>query len=200
VVADLSSAEGVSRAVEEVKAITGERGLDVLVNNVGIFGVKDFWEIGDEEWERYFQVNVMSGVRLCRAFLKDMLDRNRGSIIFVSSEAALAPKPFMVHYSLTKTAQLSLTRSLAELTKHTSVRVNAVLPGPTATEGVDTYLHELASKQHPGKTMEEVKEEYVRETEPTSLVGRFVEPREVANTVAFLASEVAAATNGAAWR
>ena len=174
------------------------RPVDVLVNNLGIFEVRPFAEIADEEWTRFFEVNVMSGVRLCRALLPKMLARGSGSIVFVSSEAALATKPFMVHYSMTKTAQLSLARSLAGACKGVpGVRVNSVMPGPTHTEGIEAYIDKGFRKE--GQTLAEAMSEYVRTVEPTSLLERLVEPEEVANLVVFLASN-AHGIQGAALR
>jgi len=168
--------------------------VDVLVNNLGIFEVKPFEQITDEEWLNYFNVNVLSAVRLCRVYLPEMLQRNSGAIIIVSSEAAIMPKPFMIHYSVTKTAQLSLARGLAELTKGTKVRVNSVLPGPTWTEGIQTYIQNAASKNN--EDVEIVKKQYFEKVEPTSLLQRFIEPEEIGNVVAFLSSEVSSCVTG----
>ncbi|KAL6062136.1 SDR family oxidoreductase [Balamuthia mandrillaris] len=189
--------DSTKRVVELVEKEIGAP-LDVLVNNVGIFESKPFTEISDEEWLHFFNVNILSGVRLARAFLPKMLERNSGNIVFVSSEAGFAPKGFMVHYSTTKTAQLGLARALAELTKGTKVRVNTVLPGPTWTEGVKEYIVGMAKEK--GKTEEEVSKGYFEEVEPTSLIQRFIEPEEVANIVAFLASDAASVLNGASVR
>eukprot|EP01087_Luapelamoeba_hula_P013685 TRINITY_DN3922_c0_g1_i2.p1 TRINITY_DN3922_c0_g1~~TRINITY_DN3922_c0_g1_i2.p1 ORF type:complete len:288 (+),score=62.75 TRINITY_DN3922_c0_g1_i2:41-865(+) len=196
-VGDFSNKEGVAGIV---KLVTEElkRPLDILVNNVGIFEAKSFFEIEDEEWLRFFNVNVLSGVRLVRAFLPSMLERNSGKIITISSEAGLCPKDFMIHYSTTKTAQISISRGLAELTKGTNVRINTVLPGPTWTEGVEEYIRGLAKQQ--GKGEEETKSDYFKSVEPTSLLGRFIQPEEIANTVAFLASDISACVSGTAVR
>ena len=140
---DLSSSEGCDDVIAQVKAI-GE--IDILINNAGIFSVEDFFEIDDEQWLKYFQVNVMSTVRVCRAFMPQMLKSDWGRIINVSSEAAIKPLPQMIHYSMTKTSQLALSRGLAELTKGTKVTVNSVLPGPTWTEGVKSYFDGLCIK------------------------------------------------------
>lgn len=196
-VCDFSSKEGVDHLLkvldEEIKAP-----LDVVVNNLGIFESKKFEDITDDEWFNYFNVNVMSGVRLSRALLPRMLERNSGSIVFVASEAAIAVKPFMIHYSMTKTAQLAVSRGLAELTKGTNVRVNTVLPGPTWTEGVATYVEGMAAQQ--GLTPEEMRANYIKEVEPTSLLQRFIEPEEIANVVAFVASEASGCINGSSVR
>jgi len=194
---DFSSQEGVDKLVhvidEEIKAP-----LDVLVNNIGIFEAKPFEEISDDEWLRFFNVNVMSGVRLCRTFLPRMLKRDYGKIIFIASEAALSPKGFMIHYSTTKTSQLGLSRGLAELTKGTNVRVNTVMPGPTWTEGVAEYVKGLAAVQE--KDADDLAKNYVKDVEPTSLIQRFIQPEEVANVTVFLASDASAAISGSSVR
>lgn len=139
VAADVSSPEGIESFILQVADLNLPP-VYALVNNTGIFESKPFTEIGDDEWTTFFQTNVMSGVKLSKAFLPTMLDRNEGTILFVSSEAALAPKGFMIHYSMTKAAQLSISRGLAEVTKGTKVRINSILPGPTMTEGVEKYM------------------------------------------------------------
>lgn len=204
-VGDVSNAKGCAAVVSAVDEYLDGKHLNVLVNNVGIFASQDFFTVDDEEWDRFFQVNVyvyytyrrMSGVRLCRIFLKRMLEVNSGNIVFVSSEAAYSIKPFMIHYSMTKTAQVAIARGLAELTKGTNVRVNTVLPGPTLTGGVEKYLESFTK---PGQTAEQVQKEYVSKVEPTSLIQRFITPVEVANVVAFLSSDMASAINGATQR
>ncbi len=194
---DFGSGEGTDRFLEildnEIKAP-----LDVLINNLGIFESKPFTEIKDEEWLHYIDVNVLSGVRLARVFLPRMLERNQGSIVFVASEAAISVKPFMLHYSTTKTAQLAVSRGLAELTKGTKVRVNTVMPGPTLTEGVATYTEGIAREK--GQTVEEVRNGYFKEVEPSSLLQRFIQPEEVANVVVFIASSAASCINGSSVR
>ena len=139
VAADVSSPEGIESFILQVADLNLPP-VYALVNNTGIFESKPFTEIGDDEWTAFFQTNIMSGVKLAKAFLPTMLDRDEGTILFVSSEAALAPKGFMIHYSMTKAAQLSISRGLAELTKGTNVRINSILPGPTMTEGVEKYM------------------------------------------------------------
>jgi len=196
-VCDFSSPEGVEKLLQIVDKEIGQP-LDVLVNNIGIFEAKPFEQITDEEWMHYFNVNVLTCVRLSRVFLPRMLARNSGTIIFISSEAGFCPKPFMIHYSLTKTAQLSLSRGLAELTKGTKVRVNTVMPGPTWTEGVATYIQGLAKEKN--QEVEETKVNYFKEVEPTSLLQRFIKPEEVSDVVVFLASEASAAINGSSVR
>ena len=140
---DLSSTEGANDVLAQLEQIGT---VDILVNNAGIFSVEDFFKMPDEEWHRYYQTNVMSLVRLCRTLMPGMLERNRGCIINVSSEAAVKPLPQMIHYSMTKTAMLSISRGLAELTKGTAVRVNSLLPGPTWTRGVEDYFEGLAQQ------------------------------------------------------
>lgn len=190
---DLGTSEGCDSVVEQLASL-GQ--VEVLVNNAGIFGVEDFFEIADEEWLRYFQVNVMSTVRLCKALMPSMLANDYGRIINVSSEAAIKPLPQMIHYSMTKTSLVSLSRGLAELTKGTGVTVNSVLPGPTWTEGVEKYFDGLAAEE--GKPAEELIENYFAEHEPTSLIQRFIDIREVAHAVVFLALN--GAVNGSAQR
>jgi NAD(P)-dependent dehydrogenase (short-subunit alcohol dehydrogenase family) len=162
------------------------RPVDILINNIGIFEVRDFFETTDEHWFRYFDVNVMTGVRMSRLALKDMLARGEGSIIFISSESAVKPQPWMAHYGAMKTCLLGLSRSLAELTKGTPVRVNTILPGPTNTDAVRRYHEEIASEK--GTTREAVVSQYFEDTEPTSLIRRMIEPEEIARSVVHLAA------------
>lgn len=171
-------------------------GPDVLVNNVGIFSVKSFEDLTDEEWMSYFNVNVMSAVRMSRVLLPAMLSRGTGSIVNLASEAGVKPLPQMVHYSVTKTAMLGLTRGMAELTKGTAVRVNSVLPGPTWTDGVEAYFEGLAVQK--GAPVEDVIRSYFTSDEPTSLIQRFVQAEEVARTIVTVSAN--AAMNGAAHR
>lgn len=193
VVGDLGTAEGCDGVVEQLEPLGS---VGVLVNNAGIFGVEDFFKIDDEEWLRYFQVNIMSSVRMCRALMPSMLENNWGRIVNVASEAAIKPLPNMIHYSMTKTAMVSLARGMAELTQGTRVTVNSVLPGPTWTDGVETYFDGLAAKE--GKPAKELIENYFAEHEPTSLIQRFVDVKEVAHAVVFLATN--GAINGSAQR
>ena len=190
---DLSTAEGCNQVLEQLSEL-GPVG--ILVNNVGIFGVENFFDIDDEEWLRYFQVNIMSTVRLSRAIMPSMLERNYGRIINISSEAAIKPLPQMIHYSMTKTSLVSLSRGMAELTRGTQVTVNSVLPGPTWTEGVEKYFDGLSAEE--GKTPRELVDNYFAEHEPTSLIQRFVDVKEVAHAVLFLALN--GAVNGSAQR
>lgn len=191
VAVDFGKAEEVAHLLREVPAV------DILVNNVGIFEPKPFAEIPDEDWVRFFEVNVLSGVRLSRQYFPLMLAKNRGRILFISSESALQIPAEMIHYGTTKTAQLGVARGLAELTKGTGVTVNSVLPGPTASEGVEEFIKKLSAE---GKTKEEAEHDFFQHARPSSLLQRFITPDEVANLVAYLASPLAAATNGASVR
>ena len=190
---DLGTAEGCDSVMEQLQQLGA---VEILVNNAGIFGVHDFFEIDDAEWLRYFQVNIMSAVRLCRALMPSMLENNWGRIINVASESAIKPLPQMIHYSMTKTSVVSLARGMAELTKGSQVTVNSVLPGPTWTAGVETYFDGLAADE--GKPAKELIENYFAEHEPTSLIQRFVDVDEVAQAVVFLASN--GAVNGSSQR
>jgi len=181
--ADLSDAAQSDVLLADLEA---QGGIDILINNTGIFEVKPFAEITDEEWTRYFNVNILSAVRLCRALLPDMLERDYGRIVNVSSECAIKPLGQMVHYSVTKTALLSLSRALAELTKGKNVTVNSVLPGPTWTDGVENYFDSLAEEE--GKPIDELTRDYFADHEPTSLLQRFVDVSEVAEATVFLTS------------
>lgn len=172
--------------------------LDILINNAGIFEPKPFAEIPDEDWLRFFEVNVMSAVRLCRAVFPGMLKRNSGRIIFISSESAVYIPEEMIHYGMTKTAMLSISRGLAELTKGTAVTVNSILPGPTWSKGVGTFMEDLAKGS--GETVEETEKNFFVNMRPTSLLRRFATVEEVADTVVYFASPLSAATNGAAIR
>jgi NAD(P)-dependent dehydrogenase (short-subunit alcohol dehydrogenase family) len=172
--------------------------LDILVNNLGIFNPQPFEEISDEEWRRFFEVNVLSGVRLSRHYLPRMKETGWGRIIFISSESAVQIPVEMIHYGFTKTAQLAISRGLAESTAGTGVTVNAVLPGPTASEGVTDFVAKLASQAK--QTASEFEKFFFEKVRPTSLLKRFETPDEVANMVVFLCSPLASATNGAALR
>ena len=174
----------------------GHGPVDVLVNNVGIFSVKPFEELTDDEWMQYFDINILSAVRISRVILPAMLKRGSGSIVNLASEAGVKPLPQMVHYSVTKTAMIGLTRGMAELTKGTEVRVNSVLPGPTWTEGVEAYFGGLADQK--GEPLNDIVENYFKVDEPTSLIQRFVRPEEVARMIVTTAANPAA--NGAGYR
>jgi NAD(P)-dependent dehydrogenase (short-subunit alcohol dehydrogenase family) len=192
VAADVSTAKGCDAILNAVPNV------DILVNNAGIFEPKPFFEIPDADWTRFFEVNVMSGVRLSRAYMPGMLERNWGRIIFISSESGLQIPKEMIHYGLTKTAQLALSRGLAELTSGTGVTVNAVLPGPTRSDGVEVFLEAMAKDA--GKAPDDMARTFVKTHRPTSLLERFASVEEVANMVVYAASKEASATNGAALR
>jgi NAD(P)-dependent dehydrogenase (short-subunit alcohol dehydrogenase family) len=192
IAADLSGAEGVDRLLERAGRI------DILINNVGIFEPVPFVEISDQDWFRFFELNVMSGVRLSRALLPGMLRRNWGRIIFISSESGVQIPAEMVHYGVTKTAQLALSRGIAESVAGSGVTVNAVLPGPTRSDGVVDFLGKVAAEHNADQAA--VEAEFLRTMRPSSLVRRFAEPEEVANLVVFLAGEGSSATTGAALR
>lgn len=200
VAGDVSTPEGATDFITSVSvavsAATGSAFVDILVNNVGIFEVKNFFEVDDDKWEQYFQTNLMSGVRLSRYYLKHMLEANKGRVVFVSSECGLRPIPGMIPYSVSKAMQISCARGLAELTRGTNVTVNSVLPGPTMTEGVATYLKGFAKDK--GIAADEAEQKYFSEHEPTSLLQRFLKPEEVANAVLFLVSSMGSGVNGAA--
>ena len=164
-------------------------GINVLVNNVGVFSVKAFEDLTDADWMQYFDINVLSAVRMSRVFLPEMLKRGSGSIVNLASEAGVKPLPQMIHYSVTKTAMLGLSRGMAELTKGTGVRVNSVLPGPTWTAGVEAYFEGLAEQK--GEPLADVIETYFKSDEPTSLIQRFVQADEVARTIVTVAANKA---------
>ena len=189
IAADLGSAEGVRAAVKQFPDV------DVLINNVGIFEFKPFEEISDAEWMRVFEINVMSGVRLSRHYLPGMKKRNWGRIIFISSESAVHIPPDGIQYGMTKTAQLAVARGLAETTAQTAVTVNSVLVGPTMSEGVERMLGNPSPEKRA-----EAEREFFRTARPTSLLQRFADAKEIAAMVAFLASPLSSATNGAAIR
>jgi NAD(P)-dependent dehydrogenase (short-subunit alcohol dehydrogenase family) len=192
VTADVSTSQGCARLLDAVPA------LDILVNNAGIYEPRDFFDIIDDDWTRLFQSNVMSGVRLSRGYLPGMLQRNWGRIIFISSESALHIPKEMIHYGFSKTAQLAVSRGLAELTAGTGVTVNAVLPGPTRSEGVEGFLQSTATRL--GISADEVASSFMKQHRPTSLLQRFASVDEVANMVVYACSKQASATNGAALR
>jgi len=192
VVADVGTAAGCAALIAEAPAA------DILVNNAGIFEPKAFFDISDADWTRFFETNVMSGVRLSRVYMQGMLERNWGRIVFISSESALHIPKEMIHYGVTKTAQLAISRGLAELTAGTGVTVNSVLPGPTRSEGVEDFLQAMAEQA--GSSVEEMAVSFVKEHRPTSLIQRFASVEEVANMVLYAVSKEASATNGAALR
>ena len=172
--------------------------IDLLVNNTGRFDPRPFEDIADDEWQHMIDVNVMSGVRLSRHYVKGMKARNWGRIIFISSESGLNIPAEMVHYGMSKAAQLAVSRGIAETTAGTGVTVNAVLPGPTWTEGAGDFFAKLAKEQ--GVSLEQAKINFFAHARPTSLLKRFVEPAEVASMVAYVCSPLASATNGSALR
>jgi len=192
VAADLGTKEGVDLLTGQVPAV------DILVNNLGIFEPKPFAEITDEDWLRYFEVNDLSGARLSRFYLPQMLQRNWGRVVFISSESGLNIPAEMIHYGVTKTAQIALARGLAETTAGTGVTVNSVLPGPTRSEGVETFVQQLAQGQVTNPAA--VEAEFFRTARPSSLLKRFATPEEVAAMVVYVCSPRASATNGAALR
>ena len=192
IAADVSTAAGCKALLAALPDV------DILINNAGIFEPKDFFEIPDEDWSRFFEVNVMSGVRLSRGYMQGMLKRNWGRIVFISSESAINIPTEMIHYGLTKTAQLAIARGLAQLTSGTAVTVNSVLPGPTMSEGVETFVKDLARQN--GQSVEEAAANFVKQHRPTSLLQRFASVDEIANMVVYVASKQASATNGAALR
>ncbi len=187
---DLSTAAATDSLVQQLPLV------DILVNNLGIFEPKPFGEITDEEWRRFFEVNVLSGVRLSRAYLPGMKERNWGRIVFISSESGIHTPAEMIHYGMTKTAQLAVSRGLAELCAGTAVTVNAVLPGPTRTAGVEEFAGQLSG----GKPFAEFEEQFFKSVRPSSLLKRFATAEEVANLVTYVCSPLSAATNGAALR
>ena len=190
--ADPTTADGAAALLRAVPSV------DILVNNLGIYEIKKFVDITDEDWRHYFDVNVLSGVRLARAYFPGMLERNWGRIIFISSESGIVIPGDMIHYGMTKTAQLSIARGLAELTKGTKVTVNSVMPGPTRSEGIIDFLKSVASD--PQAPADQIEAEFFAKHRSSSLIQRMIEPEEIANLVAFVASPLSSATNGAALR
>ncbi|HXP22916.1 MAG TPA: SDR family NAD(P)-dependent oxidoreductase [Candidatus Sulfotelmatobacter sp.] len=189
VAADLGTVAGVETLGKEIS------NADILVNNLGIFEIKPFLEIPDADWFRFFEVNVMSGIRLSRYYLPGMLSKNWGRIIFITSESAQNIPVEMVHYGMTKTAQIAVARGIAESVAGTGVTVNAVLAGPTASEGAASFVESMAKQQ--GVSTAEIENQFFRTARPTSLLKRFETPEEVAAVVAFIASAQAVAINGA---
>ena len=192
VAADLGTANGCAEMTRQAPSV------DILVNNMGIFEPKEFADITDADWLRFFESNVMSGVRLSRHYFPLMKNNNWGRIVFVSSESAVNIPKEMIHYGMTKTAQLAVARGLAELTVGTGVTVNSVLPGPTKSEGVGTFIAQMAQGQ--GIDEAKAEEEFFESVRPSSLIHRFASPDEVAAMIAFVCSAAASAVNGAALR
>lgn len=192
VVSDLSNAEGAEKIIKSFPE------LDILVNNVGIFEPKAFEDILDEDWFKFFETNFMSGLRLSRHYLPKMKEKNNGRIVFISSESGYQIPAEMIHYGVTKTAQIALARGMAETTKGTAVTVNTVLPGPTMSEGVGQFVQDLSVSFN--STPEKVQEDFFKDARPTSIIQRFISTDEVANLTAFVCSPLASAINGAALR
>jgi NAD(P)-dependent dehydrogenase (short-subunit alcohol dehydrogenase family) len=190
--ADLSNKKDIEALLKQIPTV------DILINNAGIYEAKPFVEITDEEWLHLFDVNVMSGIRLSRHYLPLMLKQNWGKIIFISSESGLQIPKEMVHYGMTKTAQLAVARGMAETTVGTQVTVNSVLPGPTSSEGVTEFVKSMGKEQN--KSPAQVEKEFFESIRPSSLIKRFITPEEIANMVVFLCSPLSAATNGASIR
>ena len=197
--ADVSGIAADFSKVDEVnELITSLPEVDILINNAGIFEPKAFAEIADEDWFTFFEVNVMSGIRLSRHYFPKMIEKNWGRIIFISSESAVFIPAEMIHYGMTKTAQIAVSRGLAELTQGTNVTVNAILPGPTKSKGVGVFLEDLSKSSN--KTIHEVEENFFKNMRPTSLLQRFASVDEIANTTVYYSSPLASATNGASIR
>ncbi|HET9955319.1 MAG TPA: SDR family oxidoreductase [Polyangiaceae bacterium] len=192
IAADLGSEAGCKQLLGLVPEV------EILVNNLGIFEVRPFEEISDRDWFRFFETNVLSGVRLSRAYLPAMRKRNWGRVVFISSESAIQIPTEMIHYGMTKTAQLSIARGLAELLAGTGVTVNSVLPGPTSSEGVTGFVEEMAKAR--GVDAATIEAEFFKTARPSSVIQRFATPEEVAALVAYVCSVQASATTGAALR
>jgi NAD(P)-dependent dehydrogenase (short-subunit alcohol dehydrogenase family) len=187
---DLSSAADTEKLIKQFPAV------DILVNNLGIFEPKPFEKIPDADWRKFFEVNVLSGVRLSRAYLPKMKKRDWGRIIFISSESGIQIPAEMIHYGMTKTAELAVSRGLAETCAGTGVTVNAILPGPTHSDGVDKFVKQLSG----GKSFASFEKEFFKSVRPSSLLKRFATTEEVANLVVYVCSPLSSATNGAALR
>ncbi|MFD1951587.1 SDR family NAD(P)-dependent oxidoreductase [Sphingomonas arantia] len=192
VLADVATAEGAAAIVAAVPDI------DILVNNLGIYESKPFAEITDDDWRRFFEVNVLSGARLSRAYFPGMLARDWGRVIFIASESGVMVPPDMIHYGMTKTAQLAISRGLAGLTKGTRVTVNTIMPGTTRSEGIVDFLKSVAAD--PNAPAAEIERAFFAKDRATSLIQRMIEPEEIAALVAYVASPLSSATNGAALR
>jgi len=192
VFADLATPEGIQKVIDGVSDI------DILVNNVGIFEPKAFEDIPDDDWLKFFAANVMSGVRLSRHFLPKMKAKGWGRVVFISSESGVQIPAEMIHYGMTKSAQIAIARGMAETTAGTKVTVNSVLPGPTASEGVATFVEQMAAERD--ISTEQMEKEFFETARPSSLLKRFIEPKEIGDVVAFLCSPLASAINGSAVR
>lgn len=197
--ADVSGIAADFSNTDEVQALINKLpDIDILINNVGVFDLKAFTDIDDATWTRFFEVNVMSGVRLSRALLPNMLARQWGRVLFISSESGVNIPENMIHYGMTKTAMLSVSAGLAKLTKGTAVTVNTILGGPTYSEGVAGAVAYLAGLQN--RDVDAMKADLIKMTNPTSLLQRFIDPAEIANLATYLSSPLAVATNGSALR
>jgi NAD(P)-dependent dehydrogenase (short-subunit alcohol dehydrogenase family) len=192
ILADPATADGAARLIAEVPQV------DILVNNLGIYEAKPFAEITDEDWHTFFEVNVVSGARLARHYFPRMLASGWGRVVFIASESALVVPSEMIHYGMTKTAQLTIARGMAELTRGTGVTVNSVMPGPTRSEGIVDFIRSTVENKDAPEAERE--SEFFTKMRPLSLIKRLIDADEIAATVAFLASPLAAATNGAAIR
>lgn len=192
VAADLSTADGADKLIKAVPTA------DILVNNVGIFEPKPFDDIPDGDWQRFFETNVMSGIRLSRAYLKGMREKNWGRVVFISSESGINIPGEMVHYGMTKTAQLAVARGLAQSLAGTGVTVNSVLPGPTRSDGVVDFFGKIAAGQ--GVPQAEIEKNFIAQFRPSSIIKRLAEVEEVANMVVYICSPQASATTGASLR
>ena len=192
IVADLGTRAGAEALFRQLPDV------DVLVNNLGIYESKSFADITDEDWMHLFEVNVLSGVRTARTYLPKMLAKNSGRIIFISSESSLAVPPDMIHYAMTKTAQLAISRGLAETTRGTGVTVNTVMPGPTMSAGIVDFIKSVSEK--PDDRLEDLEAAFFEKHRSASLLQRLIQPEEIAHLVAYLASPLSSATNGAAIR
>jgi NAD(P)-dependent dehydrogenase (short-subunit alcohol dehydrogenase family) len=192
IVADLKDNEGCNKLISEVAHI------DILINNLGIFEPKEFKDISEKEWLHMFNVNVMSGVRLSQHYLSSMISQNWGRIIFISSESAIQIPKEMIHYGMTKTAQISVSRGIAELTKGTNVTSNSIIVGPSKSEGVMTFINDLAKQNN--QTAQDVEKDFFEYVRPSSLINRFADVEESANMIVYTASALSSATNGAILR
>ncbi|MEO3404871.1 SDR family oxidoreductase [Mucilaginibacter sp. CAU 1740] len=192
IAADFTNTAQIAALIEQLPEV------DILINNVGIFEPKEFSAISDEDWFKFYEVNVLSGIRLSRAYFDKMISKNWGRIVFISSESAYQIPTEMIHYGMTKTAQIAVARGLAELTTNTGVTVNTVLPGPTMSEGVGDFVQALADGQ--GLTTAEIEKDFFANVRGTSLLKRFITTDEIANLVTYVASPLSAATNGATLR
>jgi len=192
IVADVATAQGAAALIQQVPDT------DILINNLGVYEPKAFTDITDADWLSIFETNVLSGVRLSRHYFPRMLQRNNGRVIFISSESGVMTPPEMIHYGVTKSSQLAISRGLAELTKGSAVTVNTVLPGPTRSEGIVEFLEKISSIPNP--TPEQAEKEFFEKHRSSSLLQRLIESEEIANLVTFLASPLSSATNGAAVR